>query len=46
MKLAWEKGLMIRVTGDIIALSPPFIITEDEIHTLFGKLADILRNLA
>lgn len=46
MKTAWDEGLMIRVTGDIIALSPPFIITEDEIHTLFGKLADILRKLA
>ncbi|MAY33057.1 MAG: aspartate aminotransferase family protein [Rhodovulum sp.] len=46
MKLAWDNGLMIRVTGDIIALSPPFIITEDEISMLFAKLADILRKLA
>lgn len=46
MKLAWDAGLMIRLTGDIIQLSPPFIITEDEIQTLFGKLADILRKLA
>lgn len=46
MKMAWEDGLMIRVTGDIIALSPPFIISEGEIQTLFGKLADILRKLA
>lgn len=46
MKMAWDAGLMIRVTGDIIQLSPPFIISEDEIQMLFGKLADILRNLA
>ncbi len=45
MKLAWEAGLMIRVTGDIIALSPPFIITEDEIDTLFATLADVLRRV-
>jgi len=45
MKKAWDDGLMIRVTGDIIALSPPLIITEDEIQTLFSKLADMLRNL-
>ncbi|MFV0333753.1 MAG: aspartate aminotransferase family protein [Tropicimonas sp.] len=46
MKIAWAEGLMIRVTGDIIALSPPLIISEEEIRTLFGKLAGILRRLA
>lgn len=46
MKQAWEAGLMIRVTGDIIALSPPLIISEQEIDTLFDTLADILKNLA
>lgn len=39
LKLAWDEGLMIRVTGDIIALSPPLIISKDEIDMLFGKLA-------
>ncbi len=33
-----KKGLLIRVTGDIIALSPPLIIEKDEI----GKIASIL----
>ena len=45
MKLAWDAGIMIRVTGDIIALSPPFIITEDEIDRLFSTLAEILQKL-
>jgi beta-alanine--pyruvate transaminase len=45
MKMAWAEGLMIRVTGDIIALSPPFIITEGEIQMLFEKLAGILRRI-
>lgn len=45
MKRAWAEGLMIRVTGDIIALSPPLIITQDQIQHLFGKLADILKAL-
>lgn len=45
MKLAWEEGLMIRVTGDIIALSPPFIITEAQIDGLFDRLAEILDRL-
>jgi len=45
MKMAWAEGVMIRVTGDIIALSPPFIITEDEIAHLFETLAAIIRRL-
>lgn len=46
MKAAWQAGVMIRVTGDIIALSPPLIISEEEIDTLFDTLAVILRDLA
>ncbi|RPE66544.1 beta-alanine--pyruvate transaminase [Pacificibacter maritimus] len=46
MKAAWAEGVMIRVTGDIIALSPPLIISEEEIQTLFGKLAGVLKNIA
>lgn len=42
MKEAWAQGLMVRVTGDIIALSPPLIILESEIAYLFDKLAGIL----
>jgi beta-alanine--pyruvate transaminase len=43
---AFEKGLLIRTTGDIIALSPPLIITKQQIDELFGKLGDILKALA
>jgi beta-alanine--pyruvate transaminase len=42
---AFEKGLLIRTTGDIIALSPPLIITKSEIDQLFQTLTDILKNL-
>ena len=42
---AFEKGLLIRTTGDIIALSPPLIITKSEIDQLFLTLTDILKNL-
>ena len=45
MKAAWDAGLMIRVTGDIIALSPPLIISEPEIKTLFQTLREVLSNL-
>jgi len=43
---AFEQGLLIRTTGDIIALSPPLIITKQQIDELFGKLGDILKALA
>lgn len=41
---AYEDGLLIRTTGDIIALSPPLIITKDQIDELFGKLRKVLQN--
>ncbi len=43
---AYEKGLLIRTTGDIIALSPPLIISKGQIEHLFDTLADVLKNLA
>ncbi|NJR66104.1 MAG: aminotransferase class III-fold pyridoxal phosphate-dependent enzyme, partial [Leptolyngbyaceae cyanobacterium CRU_2_3] len=41
----YERGLLIRTTGDIIALSPPLIIEKPQIDQLFGMLADILKEL-
>jgi len=41
-----EEGLLIRVTGDIIALSPPLIIGKSQIDQLFEGLARVLRTLA
>ncbi len=43
---AFEKNLLIRTTGDIIALSPPLIISEAEIDQLFDILRGILKRLA
>jgi beta-alanine--pyruvate transaminase len=43
---AYNDGLLIRTTGDIIALSPPLIITHEEIDELFDKLRKVLeRNI-
>ena len=42
---AYEKDLLIRTTGDIIALSPPLMISKGEIDELFGKLSEVLKNL-
>lgn len=41
---AYEDGLLIRTTGDIIALSPPLIISKSEIDELFEKLRKVLMN--
>lgn len=42
---AYDKGLLIRTTGDIIALSPPLIISKAEIDDLFGILREVLMDL-
>ena len=42
----FQKGLLIRVTGDIIALSPPLIIERAEIETIVSVLGDALKRAA
>ena len=42
---AYEKGLLIRTTGDIIALSPPLIISQEQIAQLFDILSGVLKEL-
>ena len=42
---AYEKGCLIRTTGDIIALSPPLIIETGQIDQLIGTLGDVLKTL-
>jgi beta-alanine--pyruvate transaminase len=42
---AYEEGILIRTTGDIIALSPPLIIDKGEIDFLVDKLAGVLKGL-
>ena len=38
-----EHGLMFRITGDTIALSPPLIISENEIGEIFDKVGKVIR---
>lgn len=45
-KCFWEKDVLIRTTGDIIALSPPLIINEEQIDTLFGRIAEAITEQA
>lgn len=41
----FNKGLLIRVTGDIVALSPPLIIEKGQIDHLVDVLGGVLRDL-
>lgn len=38
-----EKDTLIRVTGDVIALSPPLILEKQHIDALFSRIADAIR---
>ena len=40
---AFELGLMVRQTGDIIAMSPPLIISEGQIDELCSMLSEAIR---
>ena len=44
-KKAFADGVLIRTTGDIIALSPPLVIEKKHVDELFGKLKTVLQNL-
>jgi beta-alanine--pyruvate transaminase len=42
---AYEAGIMIRTTGDTIAMSPPLTIEKAQIDELVGKLGSVLKSL-
>ena len=39
----FDAGVLIRVTGDIVALSPPLIVEPQHIDRLYGTLGDAIR---
>ncbi len=42
---AFDKGVLIRVTGDTIALSPPLIVERAQIERMVSTLAEVLATL-
>jgi beta-alanine--pyruvate transaminase len=42
----FDEGVLIRVTGDTIALSPPLIVEKTQIDQIFDKIADVLKRIA
>ncbi|MFO7276846.1 MAG: aspartate aminotransferase family protein [Pseudomonadota bacterium] len=39
----FERGLLVRQTGDILAMSPPLIVEKSHIDQMFGLLREVLR---
>ena len=40
----WERGVLIRTTGDTIALSPPLIVEKQHIDEIVGTIADVIKH--
>src|SRR5690606_19819231 len=38
----FDQGLLVRYTGDILAISPPLIIEEAQITEIFEKIGSVL----
>jgi beta-alanine--pyruvate transaminase len=41
-RAAFDKGVLIRTTGDIIALSPPLIVEKGQIDQIVETLRGVL----
>ncbi|MCW5647322.1 MAG: aminotransferase class III-fold pyridoxal phosphate-dependent enzyme, partial [Sphingopyxis sp.] len=41
----FDNGLLVRATGDIIALSPPLIVEKNQIDEIFGKIGELLADV-
>lgn len=42
----FDQGLLVRFTGDIIAISPPLIIEEGQIQEIFQKIGEVLKTVS
>jgi beta-alanine--pyruvate transaminase len=42
----FERGLLVRVTGDIVALSPPLIVDRGHIEEMVAILTDVIGGIA
>ncbi|MBT4427794.1 MAG: aminotransferase class III-fold pyridoxal phosphate-dependent enzyme, partial [Rhodospirillaceae bacterium] len=42
----FERGVLVRTTGDIIALSPPLIVEKSQIDQIFDTIGSVLKEAA
>jgi beta-alanine--pyruvate transaminase len=45
MVKCFERGVLVRTTGDTIALSPPLIVEQSHLDEIFDTLGDVLRSI-
>ena len=45
MVKCFERGVLVRTTGDTIALSPPLIVEQSHLDEIFDTLGDVLRTI-
>ena len=41
-----DEGIMFRIAGDTIALSPPLIVSESQIGEIFDKVGKVIKAVA
>jgi len=41
----YERGILTRVSGDVLALSPPLIIEKAQIDEIFSTIAEVLKTI-
>jgi beta-alanine--pyruvate transaminase len=42
----YDKGVLTRVTGDILAISPPLIAEKGHVDEIFGTVGEVLKKAA
>ncbi len=42
----WDQNLLVRITGEIIALSPPLIVSESQVGEIIDRVRKALRSIA
>ncbi|MBC7563016.1 MAG: aspartate aminotransferase family protein [Gemmatimonadaceae bacterium] len=42
----WNENLLVRITGEIIALSPPLIVSESQVGEIVDRVRRVLRSIA
>jgi beta-alanine--pyruvate transaminase len=41
-----DNDLMLRIAGDTLALTPPLIVSEDQVGEIIEKVAKVIRAVA
>ncbi|MDE0440930.1 MAG: aminotransferase class III-fold pyridoxal phosphate-dependent enzyme, partial [Gammaproteobacteria bacterium] len=42
---AFDRGVLVRATGDIVAVAPPLVVAEEEVKTIAAVLGSVLDEL-